>query len=98
MLGPDTDPDMPVMRTTLKLEDDVFAYAKPLSVAQGRPLGEVVSDLARKGMKRRPARHETRNGLVLFKITPGGRTVSPEDVRRGEKSPDKRIAGLVAGR
>ena len=57
MLGPDTDPDMPVMRTTLKLEDDVFAYAKPLSVAQGRPLGEVVSDLARKGMLADPGNH-----------------------------------------
>jgi len=39
------------MRTTITLADDVFAAAKTLAEGSGRSLGEVVSELARRGLQ-----------------------------------------------
>lgn len=86
------------MRTTLQLEDDVFTYAKQLAAAQGKPLGQVVSELARKGIKRSQPKLKTRNGFVLFDVPPGGRTFSLEDLKRAEEEEDERYARLASGR
>lgn len=40
------------MRTTLDIDEDVLAAAKELARAEGRTIGEVISDLARKGLTR----------------------------------------------
>jgi len=37
------------MRTTLQIDDDVLAAAKVLAENQKRPIGNVISDLARGG-------------------------------------------------
>jgi hypothetical protein len=42
------------MRTTLTLADDVYEAARTLAEASGRSLGEVVSDLARRGLNPQP--------------------------------------------
>jgi hypothetical protein len=42
------------MRTTLALADDVYEAAKTLAETTGRSLGEVVSDLARRGLTPQP--------------------------------------------
>ena len=42
------------MRTTLDLDDDVLAAARALAVAEGRSLGAVISDLAKRGLRPRP--------------------------------------------
>ena len=47
------------MRTTLDIEDDVLQAAKELAQRQGGTAGQVISDLARRGLsspatKRRP--------------------------------------------
>lgn len=39
------------MRTTLSIEDDVLYAAKSLARRQGRSLGEVISDLARRSLQ-----------------------------------------------
>jgi hypothetical protein len=39
------------MRTTLSIDDDVLYAAKSLARREGRPLGEVISDLARQALQ-----------------------------------------------
>jgi hypothetical protein len=38
------------MRTTLDIDDDVLAAAKDLARAEGRSMGQIISDLARRGL------------------------------------------------
>ena len=50
------------MRTTLDIEDDVLQAAKELAQRNGGTAGQVISDLARRGLnatptKRRPGLH-----------------------------------------
>jgi len=53
------------MRTTLSIDDDVLLAAKAIAGQQGRSLGEVVSELARRSLKR-PASQAKRNGIPLL--------------------------------
>jgi hypothetical protein len=57
------------MRTTLTLDDDVFEAAKAQAAASGKNLGEVLSQLARRGL-RASLSTSTRNGLPTFKVQP----------------------------
>lgn len=43
------------MRTTLDIADDVLAAAREIGRRQRRSLGDVISDLARQALTRRPA-------------------------------------------
>jgi hypothetical protein len=53
------------MRTTLSLDDDVLLAAKAIAGQQGRSLGEVISDLARRSLQR-PVAQTERNGIPLL--------------------------------
>jgi hypothetical protein len=53
------------MRTTLAIDDDVLAAAKAIARQQRRTVGDVVSDLARRGL-RRPEPLAHRNGIALL--------------------------------
>jgi len=53
------------MRTTLTIDDDVLVAAKAIAEQQHRSIGEVVSDLARKAL-RRPSAPAVRNGIPLL--------------------------------
>ncbi len=57
------------MRTTLAIDDDVLVAAKAIARQENKSVGEVVSDLARRAL-RRPSTNATRNGVPLL---PGGR-------------------------
>jgi hypothetical protein len=57
------------MRTTLTLEDDVFEAAQAMARASGKRLGEVVSLLARRGLRATPDATE-RSGLPVFRVSP----------------------------
>ena len=57
------------MRTTLSIDDDVLLAAKAIAGQQGRSLGEVVSELARRSL-RRPAPQAERNGIPLLASPP----------------------------
>jgi hypothetical protein len=62
------------MRTTLDIADDVLQAAKELAAARGETTGQVVSDLARKGLAGPERRARTRNGVPLLpRRPPGGR-------------------------
>jgi len=53
------------MRTTLDIDDDVLQAAKELARARGKTAGQVVSELARKGLE--PERSvRVRNGVPLL--------------------------------
>jgi hypothetical protein len=68
------------MRTTLTLSDDVYEAAKTLANGSGRALGEVVSELARRGL-RPEAMEIAEGGLPTFRVPsdaeliPGARAV-----------------------
>ena len=80
------------MRTISKLEDDFLVHHKPLAAAQSNPLRLVVPELARKGRKRCQNKLMTRNGLVLFNVSPGAGSCSLEVRRRAKEKEDKRHA------
>jgi hypothetical protein len=67
-----------IMRTTLMLSDDVYVAAKKIAASSGRSLGEVVSQLVRKGLVSEPS-FNIENGIPVFRVggsdepIPGGR-------------------------
>jgi hypothetical protein len=68
-----------LMRTTLKIDDDVLRAARILADEQGRTIGEVVSELARRGLRPRPL--ATEGGLPTFEVAPEAGPLTPEMVR-----------------
>ncbi len=63
------------MRTTLGIDDDVLAAAKGLAARERRPVGAVISDLARQALRRNdPVASTERNGVPLL---PGRTEVPP---------------------
>lgn len=67
------------MRTTVRIDDDVLQAAKSIAASHGRSLGEVLSELARRGLQPRPT---ARSGIVpVFDVDPNGPRITPEMVR-----------------
>lgn len=58
------------MRTTLAIDDDVLVVAKAMAEQQNRSVGEVISELARRSLKR-PRQRAERNGVPLLGVKPG---------------------------
>ena len=71
------------MRTTLELDDEVLAAARQLAAARSKSIGQVISELARRGLEARP-KVGTRRGFPVFQVPQGARPLTPEDVRRDE--------------
>lgn len=67
--------DWKLMRTTLSLDDDVLLAAKAIAGQQGRTLGEVVSELARRSLQRSIS-HTERNGIPLLAVRPDAAPVT----------------------
>lgn len=55
------------MRTTLDIADDVLAAAKAIASEQRKSTGQVISDLARSGL-RQPVQVESRSGVPTLKV------------------------------
>ena len=70
------------MRTTLAIDDDVLAAAKEMAAAEQKSVGEVISALARNGMRPINSRRRTRNGIPLLAVRPGAPRVTSELVRQ----------------
>jgi hypothetical protein len=68
------------MRTTLTLDRDVFEAAQALARASGRRLGQVVSELMRRGL-RAPQAPGAKNGLPVFAVPPDA-PIIPSDRAR----------------
>ncbi|BCH25711.1 ribbon-helix-helix domain-containing protein [Mesorhizobium sp. L-8-3] len=65
------------MRTTLAIDDDVLVAAKAMARQQDRSLGEVISELARRSL-RRPRIGGERNGIPLLSPRPDSPPVTLE--------------------
>ena len=65
------------MRTTVTLDDDVFEAARALARSSGKRLGQVVSDLMRKGLRTRSGFSE-RSGFPMFQV-PEDAPIIPAD-------------------
>ncbi len=59
------------MRTTLDLDEDVLQAAKELAASRGLTAGQVVSELARKGLEA-PRAARVRNGVPVLPRRPAG--------------------------
>jgi hypothetical protein len=70
------------MRTTLAIADDVLDAARALATHEHRPLGDVVSDLMRKGLTRDVAEVRYRNGVPLLPVSNPKARVTMEIVNR----------------
>jgi hypothetical protein len=71
------------MRTTLTIDPDILSAARQIADAKSKSIGEVISELARRGLEAR-AKLATRQGYPVFPVTPGAPPLTPEDVRRDE--------------
>jgi len=68
------------MRTTLKLDEDVLAAARALARQQDKTLGEVVSELARRGLTPAAPAPQYRNGVRLMPVRPDARPMTLEEI------------------
>lgn len=66
------------MRTTLTIDDDIFTVAKAMAALQHRPIGEVLSALARSALQPVASDLVTRNGVPLLPSLPGALPVTLE--------------------
>jgi hypothetical protein len=68
------------MRTTLEIDDEVMAAARELAAGEGRSIGAVISELARRGLT--PASVEAGGDLPVIRVPAGTPPITPEMVRR----------------
>jgi hypothetical protein len=71
------------MRTTLTIDADILSAARQIAAAKSKSIGEVISELARRGLEAR-AKVTTRQGFPVFPLAPGAPPLTPDDVRRDE--------------
>ena len=71
------------MRTTLALDPDIMSAARQIAAAKSKSIGEVISELARRGLEAR-AKVGTRHGFPVFQVSSGAAPLTPEDVHRDE--------------
>lgn len=72
------------MRTTLQIDDDVLRAARSLARAQHKTVGQIVSDLARKGLVPKP-REQKRGAFPTFDV---GRNAPPITLEMVQKAND----------
>jgi len=60
------------MRTTLDIDEDVLQAAKEIAAGRQRTAGQVLSELARKGLAGTEGSARIRNGVPLLPRRPGG--------------------------
>ena len=71
------------MRTTLEIDDDVLLAAKELASREGKTAGQVLSELARRGIQAPRARRSASKPRNGFEVLPAdGRVVTTELVER----------------
>ena len=63
--------DARLMRTTIDIDADILQAAKELAAVHRKTLGQMVSELMRKGLERPVSETRVRNGVPLFPHRPG---------------------------
>lgn len=80
-LLPDGPQYYDAMRTTLQIDDDILKDARSIARSEGRSVGAVISDLARRSL--RPVGIVVVDGLPMFDVPPDAPIIADEDVARG---------------
>lgn len=70
------------MRTTVAIDDDVLMAAKNLAQLERRTVGEVLSALARQGLRREAPAAPLRNGVRLLPLRADAAPVTMELVNQ----------------
>lgn len=70
------------MRTTLAIDDDIMFAARNIAARNKKTIGEIVSELARKGLTPDRPTPKYRNGIRLMPVTPGATIVTLELVNQ----------------
>ena len=70
-----------MVRTTLDIDDDLLQAAKELGAMQKKTAGQILSELARKGLYRE-RKYVVRNGVPVIHRQPGSPVITSADVRR----------------
>lgn len=70
------------MRTTLDIDDEVLALVREMATADGRSIGTVLSELARRGLA--PGRVDTSGGRPVIRVPEGTPVITPEMVRQAD--------------
>ena len=68
------------MRTTLTLDEDIFQAAQALAASSGKKLGQVVSHLARRGLRADPS-DASKNGLPVFRVSRNAKIIPTQRAR-----------------
>ena len=63
------------MRTTIAIDDDVLVVARAMAEQQNKSVGSVISELARRSLKRHAVSGE-RNGIPLLAVKPDAAPVT----------------------
>jgi hypothetical protein len=71
------------MRTTLSLDDDVFAVVKNYAENRSLAIGKAVSELVRRGLSA-PVKTRVVNGLVVFDVPEDSEAVTSKLVKQLE--------------
>jgi hypothetical protein len=70
------------MRTTLQIDDDVLDSARQLATTDGRSIGAVISDLARRSLRPTPVKRGAE--FPVFDVGPDAPPITAEDVARAQ--------------
>jgi hypothetical protein len=70
------------MRTTLAIDDDVLEAVRGIASRDGKSVGNVLTELARKALEPELPHPEYRNGIRLMPVSPGSGVVTMELVNR----------------
>lgn len=68
------------MRTTLQIDDDILEDARSIARAEGRSVGAVISELARRSL--RPVGIVEIDGFPVFDVPADAPIVTSDDVAR----------------
>ena len=72
------------MRTTLKIDDDVYQAAKSIAATEHKNIGEVVSNLIRKGLYSNSYSEHT-DDIPAFRVSENAPPLTPEMVRDADE-------------
>jgi hypothetical protein len=70
-----------LVRTTVNLDDDVVEAARALADAERRSLGQVISDLVRRGLAPREDRIGIEDGFPVFRVRADAPVITSDMVR-----------------
>ncbi|MGH7876486.1 MAG: hypothetical protein ACRENM_02300 [Candidatus Dormibacteraceae bacterium] len=69
------------VRTTISLDEDVLEAARAIARVEGRALGAIISDLARRGLVPPEPRIDEEDGFPVFVVRPGAAPITDQMVK-----------------